>query len=174
VAAQTEAGVRAVSQSPSDLSHVHKSHLGTDWKDQWQRVLRYHLDVAIPLLDSYDHDRLVDGVVTFCKECDALPEWLIRSGFAKDAVHSVVAGSPALLWARDIANGMGHFKLNPAKATTTHKEWTTTHTEMVYVSGEGAPSADRWVFTDLDTGETLSPNALADACVEAWRNFLPV
>ena len=114
----------------------------------------------------------MDRAVSFCKECDALPEWLIRSGFPKGEVYAVVSASPALRWARDVANGMGHFKLSPAKFTTTHKEWTTTTSTMVLHFGEDPPSAELWVFKDTETGETLSPRTLADGCVKAWKAYL--
>lgn len=161
---------------------MEKPHLGSDWTDQWKRLMRHWGEVMrLPLARNLSHDLVVDRVISFCRECDSFPEWVKQSGFSKDEVGAVANGSPALKWARDIANGMGHFKLSPKRQTTTHREWTTTYTNttVMFPSGDdAAPSRwdaiyERWAFIDVETGEQIKPLELLHACMLTWAKFLP-
>jgi len=165
---------------------VQPSHLGTDVLDQWRRVNRWHsrLDRIRRALPDADPDKslALDDVWAFFENCFHLRDWVIRSD--KDPkkrqpqVDAFIDANAAMRLCRDVANGVKHYRLDPARPTTSDPNWSTaTRHEPVVTTGKGSRIAGgqpaRWVFTGVGKGE-IDMFDVADQCVSAWRSFLKI
>src|SRR5260370_12690727 len=114
------------------------SHLGTGWQDQRARVGRWHkrltsLSYGIPT-DVHKAEAL-DDVYAFFMNCYHLRDWIIQSEFRDRAdVDAFIDGNLALSLCRDICNGMKHFRIDPARASSA-PNWSTATTFQSVVSG---------------------------------------
>jgi hypothetical protein len=164
------------------MSDLELSHFGTDARDQWERVLRWH-DRLTPLLSAFPEEEparsyALDDLWTFFRNCNDLTEWVIKAGVKPRAdVYAFIEASEDLKICRDIANGVTHYKLSPLRQTTTHKNWTTA-TYYTYAGyGDELHETAHRVFV-LDSAQRFSVTAtrdlfaVADACVGNWRVFL--
>jgi hypothetical protein len=126
------------------------SHVGTDWQDQWTRVQRWHNRVrAIGAGGGGDQEWALDLVFAFFMNCYHLRDWLIDSKHStKEVVDAHIAGSEALVWCRDICNGMKHYRLDPVEAGSGLKPIRTTPLSF------GAPQGRRG--SDPARTQTLS------------------
>ena len=159
------------------------SHLGTGWRDQWERVQRWHQQVSAIGSRSFSYDDVEsyrpwagDIIYAFFMNCYHLRDWLIKSGHSERVVvDAYIKNSDALRWCRDICNGMKHFRLDPDK-TPTYESWTTATVTAVYIDGrpvQPEPMAGKhWVFEDPVSGAQRDMFELADACMEDWAAFL--
>jgi hypothetical protein len=170
------------------------SHIGTGWEDQWNRVQRWNnrvraIAVGAPTGGVLPHpDAAGDGdfayqawaldlVFAFFMNCYHLRDWFIESGHSTRAqIDAHIEVSDSLLWCRDICNGMKHFRLDPAKPTTTYESWSTASLQLS-VSGladkRPQPVAGHyWYFIDQATGDQRDMFELADDCVKDWAAFL--
>ena len=162
------------------MSDQEVSHFGTDARDQWERVLRWHarLQPAVPE-EQPAKDQALDDLWCFFRNCNDLTDWVIRAGVKPEAdVYALVEGSEDLKICRDIANGVTHYKLSPQRQTTTNPNWTTA-TYFTYTRREGQEwheTAHRVFLLDsaqrFNVTTTRDLFAVADACVGAWRVFL--
>ena len=157
------------------------SHLGTDWRDQWERVKRWHrrlerIRAAPPLKGAPEEPQALDEVFAFFMNCYHLADWLANDhDNPHPEVWPFVEGSEPLRLCRDVCNGLKHYRLDPAKRTTHNPNWTTTAiSEPVVITGQGSrlvgPRPPRWVFL-TDQGER-DMFAVADECMEAWTGFI--
>jgi hypothetical protein len=162
------------------------SHLGTDVLDQWERVNRWHsklaqIPAALPDREPAKSFAL-DVVWAFFENCFHLRHWVIKEATDEKKrrleVDAFIDGSAAMQLCRDVANGVKHYRLDPAKRTTHDANWSTaTRSEPVVITGQGSRlvggHGPRWVFTGIGHNE---PNMfdVADECLAAWRSFLKV
>jgi hypothetical protein len=170
------------------------SHIGTGWEDQWNRVQRWYNRVraigagaptggVLPHPDAAGEGDYaypawaLDLIFAFFMNCYHFRDWLIESGHSTRAdVDAHIEASDALVWCRDICNGMKHFRLDPSKPTTTYDSWTTASLQ-VSVSGidQNRPepvAGFYWSFEDQATGAKRDMFELAHACVMDWAAFL--
>lgn len=159
------------------------SHLGTDWHDQWERVRRWQSRIraigsALPAQEP-EKTLALDDVFAFFMNCYHLRDWVMRSGArTPNEVKAFIDGSAPMLVCQDICNGFKHYRLDPARRTTSDADWTTATrpADPVVVAGGlssrkvGGQRGQRWVF-ETDGGDR-DMFELADDCVEAWRKFL--
>lgn len=153
-----------------------KSHFGTGWQDQHERVGRWHKRLSeirrgIPADTSQAEAQ--DEIYAFFMNCYHLRDWIIASGFKPKAeVDTFISADPDLALCADICNGLKHFGLERARSSS-GLTWSTASEVMYYFPG-GMPddpiASEHWVFT---TGETaVDMFDLADRCVAAWDGFL--
>lgn len=168
------------------------SHLGTDWNDQWQRVQRWHQQVAAIGAREIEYTDVAhyrgyagDVIYTFFMHCFHLKDWLVGSEATTDQeVDAFIDGSEAMWWCRDICHGMKHFKLQPTRKTTTHQTWSTasasvstvhwaapeTMNEVLRHQQREPVPGEHWYFTDFtSTRKFKDMFDLADECMAAWR-----
>ncbi|HKW72890.1 MAG TPA: hypothetical protein VJQ08_08695 [Candidatus Dormibacteraeota bacterium] len=168
------------------------SHVGNDWRDQWDRIRRWHIRVRMigdrtapshvlpgPEMGGpgLHQEFALDAIYAFFMNCYHLRDWLIKSDQSiTTAVDAWIEQSDSLKWCRDICNGMKHCKLNPAMPTTTYQNWTTTAEPKVVVSGvETRPepvAGFYWSFEDPSSGVKRDMFQLADSCISDWAAFL--
>jgi hypothetical protein len=167
--------------------------LGTDWKDQWQRVQRWHQQVSaigageFPFNDVESYRPWAGDVIyAFFMNCFHLKDWLVGSGAAtEDAVNAFIDASEAMRWCRDICHGMKHFRLDRSRPTTTHAVWSTAAASFstaqyigpsqpvqpltTYRRREPVPG-EHWYFLGQPYARDMFD--LADDCMFEWRRFL--
>lgn len=150
------------------------SHLGTDWRDQWARVLRWHARLNT-FRENLPEDYMVearalrlDDLFAFFMNCLHLTDWLKNSGAkTKKELDEFFDREPAMRLCRDVANGLKHYRLDPDREPApANPGWSTTESRMTVMPPEPA----RWFFV----GETGWHDMFetADACVAAWGRFL--
>jgi len=164
---------------------VQSSHLGTDWRDQWERVLRWHqrataVRAALPA-SGPAKTRALDDILAFFMNSYHLADWVHRDGAKPPQdVQTFIEGDSSMLVCRDICNGLKHYRLDPAYPSTSDSDWSTATRPLdpIVISGGhssrmvGGQRGSRWVF-EHDGGDRDMFD-LADACVEAWRKFLRI
>ncbi len=160
------------------------SHLGTGWQDQRARVGRWHkrlTSISYGIPTDVSKAEALDDVYAFFMNCYHLRDWIIKSEFRDRAdVDAFIDGNLALSLCRDICNGLKHFRIDPARASSA-PNWSTATTFQSVVSGSTpavpvpAPGREpipdeRW---DITTGtDNIDMFELADACLAAWDRFL--
>jgi hypothetical protein len=155
------------------------SHLGTDWLDQWRRVLRWHARLARirTALPEADPEKAValDEVFAFFMNCYHLADWVETSGTkTPQEVEAFIGQSEPMQLCRDVCNGLKHSRLY---GTATNPNWSTTASyfyeyERTESGLQQVREGAHWVFV-TDHGERDMFH-LADQCVAAWRRFLPL
>lgn len=154
-----------------------KSHFGTSWQDQRNRVGRWHKRLSaigrgIPT-DTSQAEAL-DEVYAFFMNCYHLRDWIIASGFRpRDEVDAFMSGDPDLALCADICNGLKHFRVDPKRAWSS-STWSTASV-VTFSFPPGTAEAEpipgqQWVFTT--DGTEIDMFDLADRCVAAWDRFL--
>ena len=101
---------------------VNTSHRGTGWQDQRARVGRWHkrlTAISFGIPTDVSKAEALDDVYAFFMNCCHLRDWNIKSGFRQQAeVDAFVGSNLALSLCRDICNGLKHFRIEPARAST--------------------------------------------------------
>lgn len=148
-----------------------KPQFGTDWRDQWDRVKRWHrrldpIRAGPPENEPAKSDAL-DCVFAFYTNCYHLMDWLEADPRAprRDS-RTYVDSNKTLRVCRDFCNGLNHYRLDPSKSTTTYQSIGTTGGSIT-VTG---PS--RWWIVLEPAGEQLDMFDVADDCVKLWAAFL--
>ncbi len=148
-----------------------------DWKEQWDRVVRWHTRVAT-IGDSmpYGMNRsdAVDTVLAFFIFCYHLGDALIRSGVKTESeVTAFIKSNDALSLCRDLCTAVKHFEVSKPYRST--RSLTTTADPQVFVSGGSRRRSvfgEHWsVRTDAGSTDMFD---LADDCSAAWRRYLPL
>jgi len=155
-----------------------KSHFGTSWQDQRNRVGRWHKRLAairrgVPT--DMSQAEALDDVYVFFMNCYHLRDWIINSGFRSRAdVDSFIAATPDLALCADICNGLKHFRLKRAVSPSNITWSTASMVTYSYRPGtrelEPGSGQEQWVFTTEGTHVDMFD--LADKCVAAWDRFL--
>jgi len=138
-----------------------KSHTGETWRDQWDRMLRWHQRLssirgALPSADTAKA-RALDDVFAFFMNCYHLRDWVQNDRRkTKAELKAFFSKTTALQLGQDIVNGLKHYRLKPARAASAANiDWTTATrtdpTPIVAVStlksrAFVAPRPSRWVF----------------------------
>lgn len=154
-----------------------KSHLGTSWQDQRNRVGRWHKRLSaigrgIP--PDMSQAEALDDVYAFFMNCYHLRDWIINSGFRSKAdVDAFIEATPDLALCADICNGLKHFRVKRARSSSNLTWSTASVVTYWFPPGTAAvePTAgQQWVFTtDLTKVDMFE---LADRCIAAWDRFL--
>ncbi len=156
------------------------SHLGTDWRDQWDRVVRLHrrataVRAALPP-DGPEKTEALDNIFSFFTNCYHMRDWAINGGHPRAAeVDTFIPGSAAMRLCRDICIGLKHYRADPSRALES-AEWSTAtkSTAIVTIGGKTSRQVGGqrtgWVFV-TETGDR-DMFIVADQCLEAWRDFL--
>jgi hypothetical protein len=159
------------------MTEATKSHFGTSWQDQHERVGRWHKRLSairrgIP--PDMSQAEALDVVYAFFMNCYHLRDWIINSGFKPKAeVDGFIRGHPDLKLCGDICNGLKHFRVDPKKAWASSTWSTASVTTFSFPPGthEAGPIPGvQWVFT-VD-GTEIDMFDLAGRCVAAWDRFL--
>jgi hypothetical protein len=149
-----------------------------DWRDHWERVLRWHARVAaigdgIPF--GMSRNEAVDTVLAFFPTCYHLSDALFKSGVKTESeVTAFVRSNDALSLCRDLCTAVKHFEITrPYRAT--HSMTTTAETRVFTVGGRRPRepiAGEHWsVKTDAGSKDMFD---LADECVTAWQSYLPL
>jgi hypothetical protein len=155
------------------------SNLGTDWRDQWERVVRWHQRATsvrtAPPPDGPAKIRALDELFAYFMNCYHMRDWAIQSHPRSAEVDNFIAGSDAMRLCRDICTGLKHYRGEPRRALA-DADWSTATKQSVVVTVSFEPPSvatgekTRWVFI-TDSGDR-DMFKLADECLEAWRIFL--
>jgi hypothetical protein len=156
------------------------SHLGTDWRDQWDRIVRLHKKAtavrdALPP-DGPEKTQALDDIFSFFTNCYHMRYWAINGGHPRAAeVDNFISGSAALRLCRDICTGLKHYRAQASRALESAEWSTATRSPAVVTMASGKSRLvgghrTGWVFV-TETGDR-DMFTLADECLEAWRSFL--
>jgi hypothetical protein len=153
------------------------SHLGTNGRDQWERVQRWHarlarIRAALPRRGP-EKQIALDDVFAFFMNCYHLADWIAQDGEKpRHEVEALIKQSEPMRLCRDVCNGLKHYRLDPGRHSE-NPNWTTT-TMITFRTGPVPPEPSEitpgWVIVTEAGGRDMFD--LADACVAEWRRFL--
>lgn len=152
-----------------------RSHLGEDWRGQWERVLRAysmvdHYRGVLPK-DGPERDAALDEMWDFFQQGYALKYAVIKDGAKSKAdVEAFINGDEAMRLCRDVADGTKHHRLD-ASYQPANPNWTTTEAVTTMMTPIGPNDQRNWFFTQVERGE-WDMFELADECIRSWRRFL--
>jgi hypothetical protein len=150
-----------------------KSHVETDWSDQWARVQRWHVRVEEVRKGGWssDKDRALDTIFAFYMNCFHLGDWLKESGLCSDEdLINMRDEYGQLGLCRDIANGMKHMRVD-LNHHPIEPNWGTATAHVTFVHTDGSIPFGLWVFK-LGDGSSFDMFDLASQCMEIWRLVL--
>jgi hypothetical protein len=128
------------------------------WRNQWERVNRWHGRLKQPVPDI---DRL-DTYLAFFINCYALRDWLIQSGAAsKTDLDAHISKSDCMKACRDLCNRSKHFSLSDPS-------FDDQFSLVREYRGKGEPTA--WLV--LSRGTRTELYTLAGQCLEFWDRFI--
>jgi hypothetical protein len=147
------------------------------WADQWGRVQRWHKRFG-ETAQGRLHDRpslaYEDEMFAFFESCFHLKDWLKNdpSGplYRNPTVEEFVNGSEPLRWCADIANGSKHLVAN--RRARLDPRTGLSRRLIKLEMGNAIPTSISAEYLIAGGGETRDAWQLANACIEAWRQFL--
>lgn len=156
----------------------HSEHLGSGWKGQYARVLRWHQRItSLGALDDATPAPFIafDYLYAFFQNCFHLRDWLKNDGAVSEkSLRSFMSGNIEMAVCRDIANGTKHFRINrpsvdalPSIGREYHppdsigKRAGTTESYFVILEDRTSHAEVRFDLQDL-----------ADKCVNSWQTLL--